>query len=104
MTRRAYTIVELFLAIFLGSILVAIALPFFRPTTDFAPRSVAVGLGGVERAKREFASRRSLPSGTEITLTALKQSGLLDTIPPAPAGCVYVPGKVGEPASISLAN
>ncbi len=104
MTRRAYTLVELFLAIFLGSVLVAIALPFFRPTTDLTPRPVAAGLSSLERAKRELALRRSLPSGTVITLEVLKQSGLLATIPPAPEGCVYVPGKVGGPASIALAQ
>lgn len=104
MTRRAYTLVELFLAIFLGSILVAIALPFFRSATELSPRTIAVGLSSLERAKREFASQRSLPAGSVITLTALKKSGLLATIPPPPEGCVYVPGKVGEPASIALGD
>ena len=102
MTRRAYTLVELFLAIFLGSVLLAIALPLFRPVTEFAPRTVATGLSRLELAKQELAQRRSLAPGTPITLQALKASGLFATIPPAPEGCVYIPGKVGEPASIAL--
>jgi type II secretory pathway pseudopilin PulG len=100
MTRRAYTLVELFLAIFLGSVLLAVALPLFRPAAS--PQNVAQGLAQVEQAKRQLAERGRLTPGTVITLEVLTRSGLLNTVPPAPTGCVYIPGKVGEPAYIAL--
>jgi Tfp pilus assembly protein FimT len=102
MTRRAYTIVELFLTIFLGSVLLAIALPLFRPVTTLAPQSVSVGLARLETAKWTLARQRGLAPGMPVTLDALEKSGLLATVPPAPEGCFYIPGNVGAPASIAL--
>ena len=99
MPRRAYTLVELFLVIFLGSIALAVALPFFRPGD--VP-SLAEGLKRLEAAKRTFASRNSLAPGVPVTLDALRAAGSLPTLPPPPDGLAFDPGSVGRPASLRL--
>jgi Tfp pilus assembly protein FimT len=102
MTRRAFTIVELFLAIFLGSVLLAIALPLFRSDAVLSAQSVAQSLQRVEAAKRLLAQRQKLAPGTPVTLDELHRQGLLSHLPPAPDGCVYVPGPVGVAATLAL--
>ena len=94
MPRRAFTLIELFLAIFVGSILLAIALPFFQPHTS---PGLTETLRRLENAKRTYAEQNALPAGSPVPLSVLILS-----LPAPPDGCEFDPGRVGEPVGLKL--
>jgi prepilin-type N-terminal cleavage/methylation domain-containing protein len=102
MSRRGFTLVELFLTIFIGSVVLALALPMFRPSGVLADQGVSVALHRIEVAKNTLATRQKIAPGTPISLDTLRANGLLEALPPAPTGCTYAPGPLGQPASVVL--
>ena len=102
MSRRAYTLVELFLVIFLGSILLAIALPFFRSESVSVAHTPSESLQRLEKAKSAYAQKRALAPGAVVTMAALRQAGFLSVTPLAPEGCEFALGTVGEPVTLHL--
>ncbi len=102
MSRRGFTLVELFLTIFIGSVVLAVALPMFRPSGALADASVSLALSRIETAKSTLATRQRVAPGAPISLRTLQQNGLLDALPQAPTGCTYEPGPLGQPASVVL--
>jgi competence protein ComGC len=102
MPRRAYTLVELFLVIFVGSILLAIALPFFRPESVSVAQSVSENFGRLEKAKTVYAEKHALAPGASVTLADLRRDGVLTLTPLAPEGCEFALGTVGEPVTLHL--
>lgn len=102
MSRRAYTLVELFLAIFVGSILLAVALPFFRPESVSVAQSLSENLDRLEKAKGVYVQRHALSSGVSVTLADLRRDGFLIVTPLAPEGCEFALGTIGEPVTLRL--
>jgi prepilin-type N-terminal cleavage/methylation domain-containing protein len=102
MSRRGFTLVELFLTIFIGSVVLALALPMFRPSGALSDASVSVALSRIETAKNTLATRQRIAPGVPISLRTLQQNGLLPTLPSAPTGCTYAPGALGQPPSVVL--
>ena len=102
MPRRAYTLVELFLVIFVGSILLAVALPFFRPDSVSVAQSLSDSLNRLERAKTVYVGRHALASGASVTVSDLRRDGVLSVTPLAPEGCEFALGTVGEPVTLHL--
>ena len=102
MPRRAYTLVELFLVIFVGSILLAVALPFFRPDSVSVAQSLSDNLGRLEKAKTVYIERHALAFGASVTLSDLRRDGVLNVTPLAPEGCEFALGTVGEPVTLHL--
>jgi prepilin-type N-terminal cleavage/methylation domain-containing protein len=102
MSRRGFTLVELFLTIFIGSVVLALALPMFRPTGALSDPGVSMALSRIEAAKQTLSQRQKLAPGASISLRTLQRNGLLEALPPAPTGCAYEPGALGQPASVVL--
>ena len=102
MPRRAYTLIELFLVIFVGSLILAVALPFFRPDAVTAAQSVSDSLHRLEVAKHAYAERHSLAAGTPVTLSELRRDGVLSVTPLAPEGTEFSVEPVGEPVALHL--